>query len=280
MITLGCFSNLPDPENHDGFMDLEAFIRFVHELGLDAVDFHLGKGFRSKDPDYLHHINMLCRQLDLPVGYVGSVGNFVGPEESVQQRMAQARFDIGVATALGFPLVRLFGGSLPAGVIDRQPLWDQMIANFQVLADEAAQQGITLGLQNHNNGNMAATGRDVLAILQEVDRANFTCIMDTGEWEGSIGASPLGTSDPQTDIYEFMREVAPHAASVRAKIYRVESGKETWIDYQRVINILQTSGFSGNISIVLQNQSETCGDIEAVRLAVRHLRALLADRPT
>ena len=258
-------------------MDLEAFVRLVHELGLDAIDFHLGKGFRSKDPDYLDHISMLCRELGLPVGYVGSVGNFVGPEQIVQQRMAQARFDIGVAIALGAPLVRLFGGSLPPRVVERQPLWDQMVANFQVLADETAPQGIALGLQNHNNGNMAATGRDVLAILAAVDRANFTCIMDTGEWEGSIGASPLGTSDPETDIYEFMREVAPRATSVRAKIYRIETGKETWIDYQRVIRILQTSGFDGNLSIVLQNQSETCGNIEALRLAVGHLRALLAN---
>lgn len=275
MIKLGCFSNLPDADNRGGFMDIETFVPLVRDLGLDVVDFHLGKGFRSKDPEYLYHIRSLCLRHGLPVGYVGSVGDFTGPEEIVRKRMDQARFDVRVAVALGSPLVRLFGGSSPPGVLDRKPLWDQMVSNFRILAEEAAAQGIILGIQNHNNGNLAATGSDVVAILDEVDRPNFTCILDTGEWEGSIGASPLGESDPDTDIYSFIEDVAPRAASVRAKIYRVETGKETWIDYERVIRILKTSGFNGNISIVLQNQSTTCGDIEALRLAARHLRALL-----
>ena len=277
MIKLGCFSNLPDPDNEGGFMDLETFVPLVHDLGLDVIDFHLGKGFRSKDSDYLHHIRSLCLRHGLPVGYVGSVGNFVGSEEVVQKRMDQARFDVGVAVALGAPLVRLFGASLPTDVPDRQTIWDQMIRNFQILADEAFEHGILLGLQNHNNGNLAATGQDVVAILDEVDRPNFTCVLDTGEWEGSIGASPLGESDPDTDIYSFIEQVAPHAASVRAKIYRVETGTESWIDYKRVIGILKTAGFNGNISIVLQNQSDTCNNIEALRLATSHLRGLLKE---
>ena len=256
-------------------MDLETFIPLVHDLGLDVIDFHLGKGFRSKEPGYIHHIRSLCLRHGLPVGYVGSVGNFVGSDEVVQKRMDQARFDVGVTVALGAPLVRLFSASLPPDVPDRQSIWDQMIRNFQVLADEALEHGILLGLQNHNNGNLAATGQDVVAILDEVDRPNFTCVLDTGEWEGSIGASPLGESDPDTDIYGFIETVAPRAVSVRAKIYRVESGEEVWIDYRRVVDILNASGFNGNISIVLQNQCPTCPNVEALRLATHHLRNLL-----
>lgn len=277
MIKLGCFSNLPDPDNPGGFMDLEAFIRFVYELKLDVVDFHLGKGFRSKDPDYLHRIRLLCLRYGLPVGYVGSVGNFAGPEYEVRPRMDQARADIDVAVALGAPVVRLFAVSLRKDSADRQRLWDQMIGNFQILADEAAVHGVALGLQNHNNGNLAATGKDVLAILDEVDRDNFTYVLDTGEWEGGVGAHPLGHADPDADIYAFMDQAAPRAVCVRAKIYRVESGAEAWIDYERVARILKGVDFNGSVSIVLQNQSPGLADTEAVRLAARHLRQVLAD---
>ncbi len=273
---LGCFSNLPDPDNAGGFMDLEAFIRFVHELEFNAVDFHLGKGFRSKEPDYLEQIRRLCHDCGLPVGYVGSVGNFAGPEQEVARRMDQARFDMDVAAALGAPLVRLFAVSLRDDD-DRQALWEQMIANFQLLADEAARKGVALALQNHNNRNLAATGSDVLAILDQVGRDNFTYILDTGEWHGSVGASPLGESDPDVDIYAFMKQVAPRAAYVRAKIYRVETGREEWIDYERVVGILKGAGFDGTVSIVLQNQTEGLANTEAVRLAAGHLRELLAD---
>lgn len=256
-------------------MDLERFIHLVRDLGLDTIDFHLGKGFRSKEVDYLHRIRSLCLHHGLSVGYVGSVGNFAGEPDVVRKRMDQARFDIGVAAALGCPVVRLFGVTMREGD-ERDSFWNQMIANFQILADEATQQGILLGLQNHNNGNLAATGRDVCAILDEVDRENFTCILDTGEWEGSVGASPLGESDPDTDIYTYIEEVASRAAAVRAKIYRVETGAEAWIDYSRVIQILNAVSFNGNISIVLQNQCDTLDNIEALRLATHHLRNLIA----
>ncbi len=259
-------------------MDLEAFIRFVYELKLDVVDFHLGKGFRSKDPDYLRRIRTLCLRCGLPVAYVGSVGNFAGPEDVVRQRMDQARADMDVAVTLGASLVRLFAVSLRHDATDRQALWGQMIRNFRILADEAADRGLVLALQNHNNRNLAATGEDVVTILDEVERDNFTCLMDTGEWRGSIGASPLGEFDADADIYAFMEKVAPRAACVRAKIYRVESGREEWIDYERVVQILRGVGYNGNLSIVLQNQNEGLADTEAVRLAARHLRELLADR--
>ena len=64
---------------------------------------------------------------------------------------------------------------------------------------------------------------------------------------------------------------------MRAKIYKVDTGREAWIDYKRVAQILKAAQFNGNVCIVLQNQSDLCDDTEAVRLAARHLRELLAD---
>ena len=52
-----------------------------------------------------------------------------------------------------------------------------------------------LGLQNHNNGSFAMTADQVLRILRETDRENFTFIMDTGQWLNAIGfASPAVNS--------------------------------------------------------------------------------------
>jgi len=154
-----------------------------------------------------------------------------------------------------------------------------MIACFQEVADYAAGRGIAVGLQNHDNRNMAATGEDVLRILRQVDRQNFTFILDTGQWKGSIGAHPRGTFDPEVDIYQYMEQTAPHATYVRAKIYRIDSGREEWIDYRKVLQILKKVDFNGCMSIVFEGQGNRCSDEEAVRLAVRHLRELLAANP-
>lgn len=274
MIKLGCFAVMKDSSGQ--FVEIQRFVRFAYELRLDVVDFHLRKGFLSKDPDYLRRIKILCLKYGLPIGYLGSGGHFAGTEEEVRERMTQAKVDVDVAVLLGAPMIRLFGAVVPEGVEDRAPLWEQMVRGFQEISDYAAEKGIIVGLQNHDNRNMAATGEDVLRILRETDRENFTLILDTGQWRGGIGASPRGEFDPGVDIYRYMEQTAPHASYVRAKIYRIDSGREEWIDYERVVKILKAANFNGNMSIVFEGQDNRCEDDEAIRLAARHLREVLA----
>ena len=276
MIKLGCFAVLQDRDNPGQFVDLERFIRFAHGLRLDVIDFHLQKGFLSREPDYLRHIKMQCLRHGLPIGYLGSGGGFVGTEAERRERVAQAKADVDVAVLMGAPMIRLFGGHVPEGVVDREPLWAPMVGCFQEVADYAAGKGVIIGLQNHDNRNLAATGDDVLRILREVDRENLTLILDTGQWKGSIGAHPRGEFDPDVDIYAYMEQTAACASYVRAKIYRIDSGREAWIDYERVLQILKGVDFNGCLSIVFEGQDNACNDEEAIRLAVWHLRALLA----
>jgi sugar phosphate isomerase/epimerase len=74
-----------------------------------------------------------------------------------------------------------------------------------------------------------------------------------------------------------MEQTAPYASYVRAKIYKVDSGKEELLDYRRIIAILKKANFNGNMSIVLEDQGNQCDYAEAIRLAVKHLRGLLAE---
>ena len=82
--------------------------------------------------------------------------------------------------------------------LPRQPRRKE-IRCFQEVSEYAAERGILVGLQNH-----PSTGDDILRILRETDRENFTFILDTGQWgslmlliatlpgdEGSALARPL-----------------------------------------------------------------------------------------
>ncbi|MBI4531190.1 MAG: hypothetical protein HY709_06665 [Candidatus Latescibacteria bacterium] len=60
MIKLGCFAVLKDKDNPGQVLDIERFVRFAYELRLDVVEFHLRKGFLSREPDYLRRIKILC----------------------------------------------------------------------------------------------------------------------------------------------------------------------------------------------------------------------------
>ena len=109
-----------------------------------------------------------------------------------------------------------------------------------------------------------------------VNRENFTFILDTGRWQGSPGAGATSVADPAIDFYDFMAQTAPHATYVRAKIYKIDSGKEEWLDYERTIEILRTVNYNGNMSIVFEGQGNQVSDLQAIGLAVTYLRRLLA----
>ena len=254
-------------------LDVETFIRTAYELRLDVVDFHR-RAFESAEREYLRNIKMLCLRYGLPIGYIGVASGFVGTEEELRERVETAKEAIDVAAFLGAPLIRVFAGPVPREIEDREPLWPPLIRCTQEVAEYGAQKGVIVALQNHDNNNMAATPQDMLRVLRETNHANFALLPDTGQWTGSIGASPQGEFDPDVDIYEYLEETLPHAVYVRTKFYRIESGREEWLDYERILRILRAAGYNGNLSIVYEGQEED--RVGAVRKAANHLREILA----
>ena len=70
MITLACNAMVHDPESQR-WLDVETLIEMVDELGFDAIDFQLDRGFRSREPQYLGTIKSMCRERGLPIGFLG-----------------------------------------------------------------------------------------------------------------------------------------------------------------------------------------------------------------
>ncbi|MYC12674.1 MAG: sugar phosphate isomerase/epimerase [Gemmatimonadetes bacterium] len=290
MIKLGCTAMLRDEENPGQFIDVESLIDLIHDLRLDIVDLHLYRGFRSRSFEYLRQIKRKCLRYGLPIGYVGTGDGFVGaatgadqrvvgvslPPEELRRRVAEAKEAVDVAAFMGAPLVRLFGGGLPEGTEDREALWSSMIRSFQEVADYAIDKGIFLGLHNHPPA-VAPTGDDILRILHDTDRENFTFILDTGQWFGSPGSNLAGKFDPGLAFYRYMEQTAPYATCVRAKIYKIDSGQEEWLDYERIVPILKAVNYNGNVSIIFEDRNNRCNYAEAIGLAARYLRGLLAD---
>ncbi|MFC1526345.1 sugar phosphate isomerase/epimerase family protein [Candidatus Latescibacterota bacterium] len=266
MIRLGMMARETQTTSIDNVLDL------ARSLELDAVDVHLSG--MSREPAYLQKLKLGCLERGLTIGYLGG-GSFVGPPEESEARMEQGRADVDLAAFLGAQLLRVFARHRwPDTESEQEALWGPMIASYQVLSDYAAERGVVVGLQNHNNHSFAMTARQVLRILGEVDGDNFTFIMDTGQWLGAIGSDPRGESDPGVDLYEdYLRPTAPHARYVRAKIYKVDNGREEFLDYDRILSILRQVGYNGTVGMVFElGDRNACGYDEAVRLAATHLR--------
>jgi len=267
MIKIGCnYLSFKGAE-----ISVEEFVQTCHELRLDCLDFHQ-RAFASADTAYLLGIKRQCLDLGLPIGYLGVAGGFAGDDDFQETKIEEAKSAVDMALVLGAPLIRVFGWqTLETG--GRDPLFAALARCLREVCEYGAERGIVVALQNHDNRNLAATGPDVLRIIREVDHANLSFIMDTGQWRGSPGAS--GDVDPEVDIYDYMAQTLPHAGYVRCKIYQIAGGREEVLDYQRIARLLRKVQYNGCISIVYEGREP--GDrAELIGKAAAHLREVLA----
>ena len=273
MMRLCCLSLCFKPEFAAGQMDDLRFIDLCGHLQLDGVDLNLSS-LRSLDRDHLRDVKKACVERGLSIACLGVSNDFGRPDaeqEAVRQRVREG---IETAQFLGAPVVRLFAGRVGAGQA-REAVWKRTVDGLRRAAEEAEKAGVVVGLQNHNHGNIAATGEDVTRLLREVDHPWCKHVLDTGQYLGSPGASGAKPEDPgRYDVYGSIARTAPLAILVRAKLYRVKSGKEEWLDYDRIFKTLRDVRYNGFVSLVYEGWPDMDA-LHAVPNGVKFLRGYL-----
>jgi sugar phosphate isomerase/epimerase len=273
MMKLGCMSLSYKDQFRDAKIDLEAFIDKAYGMCLDGIDLHT-RAFASTEPDYLRDIRMRCLRRGLAISYIGVSNNFGRPLDELPEVVQDVKDWIDIAEFMGIPLLRVFAAWVPEGE-DREDVWNRMIPCFQEVAAYGQEKGIVLGLHNHNHGCITGTGEEVLRILDEVDNPYLSHILDTGQYLGSPGSSgQRGTEDPSYNFYGSIEKTAPRAVHVRAKIYRIATGEEKWLDYPRIFEILEGVGYNGWVSMVFEGQDEE-EEETAVPKAIDYLRKFM-----
>ena len=140
-------------------------------------------------------------------------------------------------------------------------------------AEIGAELGMPVALQNHSG--LTSTGADMLRFQREVNHPNFTLLLDTGHFAGRDG--PNGPKIPGTsyeDYYHSIEQVAPLTQFVRAKIYDMDDrGREKWIDYDRVMNILRKVNYNGFISMIYEGKEDKT---TVIPKGIRFLRSFVA----
>ena len=81
-----------------------------------------------------------------------------------------------------------------------------------------------------------------------------------------------GSPHPDYDCYASIAQTAPHAVYVRTKFYQIDSGVEEWLDYPRVLDILQEVDYNGCLSVVYEGESDP---VDSMRKARSYLASLL-----
>ncbi|MBM3933741.1 MAG: TIM barrel protein [SAR202 cluster bacterium] len=246
-------------------VDIESFLHFATRIGLDMVDIALEKGFKGHSSENLSRIKQLCVRYGLPIGYVTGGGGFVGTEEEIQERLARAKEAVRTAVFLGAPIVLLHGSGLKT-----ESYWPRMIDAYKQMCDYAEGHGIVIGIHGHGPPKHPKSD-EILNIRKDVGRDNTTIILDTAKWEGWREGPAI------EELYGYMEDVAPYASHVRAKIFKIDTGKEIWIDYERVLKILKSVDYHGPLSIYWMGfrGRNQCTDQEGMAKAAQYLRDLV-----
>ncbi|HXG11072.1 MAG TPA: sugar phosphate isomerase/epimerase [Gemmataceae bacterium] len=261
-----------------GQMDIFKFLALSRELGVEGASIHI-RNLQSTDTDYLKRVRRAYLDHGLSVSQVTVSTNFGRSEDRQEEEFKMAREAIRVGMFLGAPLVRVFAGSPPSEA-ERERAFAQAGAAVRKVCEEAAREGMPIGLQNHNHGALVRTGDEVIRFLKMVDHPNLTFVLDTGQFAGSRGAS--GKPPPElanADYLESIRQTAPLARYVRVKFYNPRpDGSEPFIDYDKVFAILRSVHYPGFLDIVYEPGVGTGDPGEEARTAIPRIVKFLRSK--
>jgi len=124
------------------------------------------------------------------------------------------------------------------------------------LGEFAVPMDINIVVENH--GGESSNGAWVTDVMKKVSLDNVGTLPDFGNF---CLSHPWGTTqdgcDDSYDRYQGMKELLPYAKGVSAKSYDFdENGEQPLMDYKRLIDIVKTSGFTGNIGIEFEGNTQ------------------------
>lgn len=236
----------------DGKLTIFDFLRQCRKYDLEAASLHI-RNLSSISTTYLKTIRRAYLDNGLSMSMFTVSTNFGNPRGGERLEIEKAYNGIRVGMFLGAPILRVFAGS-PKDEADREAAFQRAVKSLRSVCEEAAEWGMTVGLQNHNHGALARTGEETLRFIKMVNHPNFTILLDTGQFAGSGGASgELPESLKGTDPMESIRMTAPLARHVRVKFYNPRAdGSEPYIDYPKVFDILRGVHYGGILDIVYE----------------------------
>ncbi len=256
-------------EFNAGKMDIFSFMDTCRALDLDGLDIHVGQLKSQVDRAYLKEVRRGCLNRGMPIASICVSTEFGRSAEAVPKELEKARVAMEAGMFLGAPILRAFVGSAPSP--DKQEeAFRRGVEALRKTAEIGAELGMPVALQNHSG--LTSTGDDMLRFYREVNHPNFTLLLDTGHFAGRDGTN--GPKIPGTtydDYYRSIEQVAQLTQFVRAKIYTPDaSGREQWIDYDRVFSILRKVRYNGFISMIYEGKEDK---FAAIPRGIRFLRS-------
>ena len=172
---------------------------------------------------------------------VDSSASFSHKEQGkLQKSVEEARDYITLASKLGAPLVRVFGGSIPNGVSFEDGA-NQLASYLIQLGDFAAEKKVIVALETHDS---FLTGKAVLDVMKKTNHESVGVVWDV--------SNCFWTGEP---IEESVQLLAPYIKNVHIKDSIQDAGEAKLvfigdgdIPIQKALKLLSGMGYDGYLS--------------------------------
>ncbi len=228
-----------------GEMNFYDMMEFAANLGLDAVDltgYYFANYPDIPDDTTLFKLKKKALELGLNITWTGVRNSFItGNKTKRANDIELIKKWLEVSSKLGASIMRVFPGFGKHKGFSKEEVKAWMVADFKTCAKYAAQNGVLLGMQHHNEFLFKAD--EVLDILQRVDSEWFGLILDVG-------------SVRKGNPYEEIATLAPYANYWFLKELVYVNGIPEQVNMKKITAILKENNYKGYVSF----ESLTEGD--------------------
>ncbi|TPN82274.1 sugar phosphate isomerase/epimerase family protein [Aquimarina algicola] len=155
------------------------------------------------------------------------------------------------------------------GTNDPEKWVDVATDGLSKLSEYAATKNINVIVENH--GYLSSNGKLLAEVMQKVGKSNCGTLPDFGNFclEREGGKRWGANCTKEYPKYQGIEEMMPFAKAVSAKSYDFdESGNETTIDYQKMLQIIKKADYKGYIGV--EYEGERLNEVEGI-IATRDL---------
>jgi sugar phosphate isomerase/epimerase len=146
------------------------------------------------------------------------------------------------AHGLKTPIVRVWASDVASAKATPE-IWATTVAETQEACDRAAKMNVMFAAEMHD-GTLADTGPTARRLVEEVDRANFRLNFQISTDFGEDQYARLETVLPYVVHVHCQNFVPGHGEAYR----RVQLA-DGFVDYQRLLDRLKQSGYSGHLGV-------------------------------
>lgn len=251
---IGCISWSHRNEFGEGKLDLLKWIEHCKiDCKLDGVELW-NNSFASTDADYLDALVQKSRELGIPIYSVASkcvFGDF--SSKFIEECKNTLNKWLGIADSLNAPLLRISVG----GNDLRNPKHQTIVfKTLSAVLEENRYPQIRVGIENQEPG-VVQNAVDVFKMRKDSDNLLWL-ILDNGSFIN------------KSDSYDFLKDTLEVAAVVHTKFYDInKDGSDNVLDYNRIKNIINESGYDGFLSIEYDSDKSA---IENVPIIAEYMR--------